>query len=175
MSRTFNAVYAEQKHLPFGDGVDSTNQFDHPIIERPPSRTAGHVRWIICAMLFFATSKNYMDRQVLGILATELQTKIGWSEAQYGYIVGAFQAAYAVGMLFAGWFIDRVGTRVGYALMMLVWSIASAAHALVSTVLGFGICRLFLGLGRGRQFPRSHQDHRRMVPAEGALARHRNL
>lgn len=104
-------------------------------------------------MLFFATTKNYMDRQVLGILATELQTKIGWSEAQYGYIVGAFQAAYAIGMLFAGWFIDRVGTRVGYALMMLVWSVASAAHALVSTVLGFGICRFLLGLGEGGNFP----------------------
>lgn len=116
-------------------------------------RAVGHLRWVICAMLFFATTKNYMDRQVLGILATELQTKIGWSEAQYGYIVGAFQAAYAIGMLFAGWFIDRVGTRVGYALMMLVWSIASAAHALVSTAMGFGICRFFLGLGEGGNFP----------------------
>jgi ACS family hexuronate transporter-like MFS transporter len=111
------------------------------------------VRWIICAMLLFATSKNYLDRQVLGILAVELQTKIGWSEAQYGYIIGAFQAAYAVGMVFAGWFIDRVGTRVGYAVMMFVWSLASAAHALVSTVLGFGLCRLFLGLGEGGNFP----------------------
>lgn len=133
--------------------MESVDQFDHQIVERPPSRTAGHVRWVICAMLFFATSKNYMDRQVLGILATELQTKIGWSEAQYGYIISAFQAAYAVGMLFAGWFIDRVGTRVGYALMMLVWSLASAAHALVSTALGFGVCRFFLGLGEGGNFP----------------------
>ncbi len=133
--------------------MESAGQLDDQVIERPPSRAAGHVRWIICAMLFFATSKNYMDRQVLGILATELQAKIGWSEAQYGYIISAFQAAYAVGMLFAGWFIDRVGTRIGYALMMLVWSIASAAHALVSTALGFGVCRFFLGLGEGGNFP----------------------
>lgn len=104
-------------------------------------------------MLFFATTKNYMDRQVLGILAVQLQARIGWSEAQYGYIIGAFQAAYAVGMLFAGWFMDRVGTRIGYALMMLVWSLASAAHALVSSVLGFGICRALLGLGEGGNFP----------------------
>ncbi len=133
--------------------MESAGQTDDQVIERAPSRTAGHVRWVICAMLFFATSKNYMDRQVLGILATELQTKIGWNEAQYGYMIGAFQAAYAVGMLFAGWFIDRVGTRVGYALMMFVWSLASAAHALVSTALGFGICRVFLGLGEGGNFP----------------------
>lgn len=131
----------------------SAGEIDHALVERPPSRTAGHVRWIICAMLFVATTKNYVDRQVLGILATQLQTKIGWSDAQYGYIVGAFQAAYAVGLLFAGWFIDRVGTRVGFALMMLVWSLASAAHALVSTALGFGICRFFLGLGEGGNFP----------------------
>jgi ACS family hexuronate transporter-like MFS transporter len=104
-------------------------------------------------MLFFATSKNYMDRQILGILATELQTKVGWNEAQYGYMIGAFQAAYAVGMLFAGWFIDGVGTRVGYALMLMVWSLASAAHALASTALGFGVCRLILGLGEGGNFP----------------------
>ena len=131
----------------------SAGQIDHPTADRSSSRTGGHVRWIICAMLFFATTKNYMDRQVLGILAVELQAKIGWSQAQYGYIVSAFQAAYAVGLLFAGWFIDRVGTRTGYAVMMLVWSLASAAHALVSTVLGFGICRFFLGLGEGGNFP----------------------
>lgn len=104
-------------------------------------------------MLFFATSKNYMDRQVLGILATELQTRLGWTEIQYGYIISAFQVAYAIGLVAAGRFLDRVGTRLGYALMMLVWSLASAAHALVSTALGFGICRFFLGLGEGGNFP----------------------
>ncbi|HEX4022658.1 MAG TPA: MFS transporter [Acidobacteriaceae bacterium] len=128
-------------------------QFYDRTTERTPSRTAGHVRWVICAMLFFAATKNYMDRQVLGILAAELQTKLHWTEAEYGYIVSAFQAAYAIGMVLAGWFVDRVGTRIGYALMMLVWSLASAAHALVSTALGFGICRFFLGLGEGGNFP----------------------
>ena len=144
-----NARRDIQKLPNHGDVVDSADQ----AIERPASRTAGRVRWMICAMLLFATSKNYMDRQVLGLLATQLQTKIGWSEAQYGYMISAFQAAYAVGMVFAGWFIDRVGTRIGYALMMLVWSLASAAHALASTVLGFGVCRFLLGLGEGGNFP----------------------
>ena len=126
---------------------------DKPSRSQQPSRTSGHVRWVICAMLFYATSKNYMDRQVLGILATELQSKLHWTEAEYGYIISAFQAAYAIGLVVAGRFIDRVGTRLGYALMMLVWSAASAAHALVSTALGFGICRFFLGLGEGGNFP----------------------
>ncbi|MGH9529281.1 MAG: MFS transporter [Terriglobales bacterium] len=76
----------------------------------------GHHRWIICALLFFATTINYMDRQILGILAPFLQKSIGWNELQYGYIVTAFQAAYALGLLFVGRLIDRVGTRIGYAL-----------------------------------------------------------
>lgn len=155
--------------------MESTDSYAEPLDavspEHPPSRMIGHLRWVICAMLFFATTKNYMDRQVLGILATELQTKIGWSEAQYGYIVSAFQAAYAVGMVFAGWFIDRVGTRVGYALMMLVWSLASAAHALASTVLTFGIARFFLGLGEGGNFPAAIKTTAEWFPRkERALA-----
>lgn len=140
-------------------------------VKRPPWRIAGNLRWVVCAMLFFATTKNYMDRQVLGILATELQTKIGWNEAEYGYIVSAFQAAYAIGMVFAGWFIDRVGTRVGYALMMLVWSLASAAHALASTVMTFAICRFFLGLGEGGNFPAAIKTTAEWFPRkERALA-----
>lgn len=133
--------------------MDASEQSTAKIAANPTLRTTGHVRWVVCAMLFYATSKNYMDRQVLGILATELQSKLHWTEADYGYIVSAFQTAYAIGLVVAGRFIDRVGTRVGYACMMLAWSAASAAHALVSTALGFGICRFFLGLGEGGNFP----------------------
>lgn len=111
------------------------------------------MRWSICAMLFFATSINYMDRQVLGILAPLLQRTIGWSESQYGYIIGGFQVAYAVGMVLSGRLIDRIGTRIGYALVMGVWSLSAMAHSLVSTVLGFGIARFFLGLGEAGNFP----------------------
>src|SRR6516164_8933896 len=75
----------------------------------------GRYRWRICALLFFVTTLNYMDRQVLGVLAPELQRVIGWDELQYGYIVAGFQAAYALGLVAAGGFIDRVGTRIGYA------------------------------------------------------------
>jgi MFS transporter, ACS family, hexuronate transporter len=113
----------------------------------------GNYRWRICALLFFATTINYVDRQVLGVLAPQLQTVIGWNEVQYGYIVTAFQAAYAIGLLVVGRFIDRVGTRVGYALAIGVWSIAAMSHALVSTVVGFGIARFLLGLGEAGNFP----------------------
>lgn len=111
------------------------------------------VRWVICAMLFFATSKNYLDRQVLGILADTLQHQFHWSEVQYGYIISSFQLAYALGLTFSGPLIDRLGTRIGYALMVGAWSLASAAHALVHSILGFGIARFFLGLGEAGNFP----------------------
>jgi MFS transporter, ACS family, hexuronate transporter len=111
------------------------------------------VRWSICAILFFATSINYMDRQVLGLLAPTLQHSIGWTEAQYGYIVGAFQFAYAIGLILAGRMVDKLGSRLGYAIVMALWSLASAAHALASSAFGFGVARFFLGLGESGGFP----------------------
>jgi ACS family hexuronate transporter-like MFS transporter len=120
-----------------------------------PSSSApvGKYRWRICALLFFATTINYMDRQVLGVLAPYLQNVIGWNELQYGYIVTSFQAAYAVGLLIAGGIIDRVGTRLGYALAIGLWSLAAMSHSLVHTVLGFGAVRFLLGLGESGNFP----------------------
>src|ERR671925_1676744 len=82
-------------------------------------------RWTVCALLFAATTINYIDRQVLGILAPDLQQQIGWNELQYGYIVSAFQAAYAIGLALAGRLMDRVGTRIGYGLAVTVWSVAA--------------------------------------------------
>src|SRR5262249_54419425 len=113
----------------------------------------GHYRWYICALLFFATTINYVDRQVIGVLAPELQKIIGWSEIQYGWIITAFQAAYAIRFLIAGRFIDRVGTRLGYAVMFAVWSVAAIGHSLATTVLGFGVARFALGLGESGNFP----------------------
>ncbi len=117
------------------------------------SQAVGHYRWTICALLFFGTTMNYVDRQVLGLLAPELQTKIGWTEVQYGYIVTAFQAAYALGLLLMGRLIDLIGTRVGYALSIGIWSLSAAAHALARTPLGFGAARFALGLGEAGNFP----------------------
>jgi ACS family hexuronate transporter-like MFS transporter len=113
----------------------------------------GRVRWGICALLFFATTINYVDRAVLGVLAPLLRTEIGWSDLEYGRISAAFTLAYAIGFLFAGWFIDRFGTKVGYALYLIVWSLAAAGHALAASAIGFGIARFALGLGESGNFP----------------------
>jgi ACS family hexuronate transporter-like MFS transporter len=135
--------------LPTTPSHDETEQLPAP--SQIPR--VGNVRWTVCAMLFFATSINYMDRQVLGILAPVLQHSIGWTEQQYSYIVIAFQFSYAIGLIVAGRLIDRIGTRIGYALIMGIWSISAMAHSLATTALGFGIARFFLGLGESGNFP----------------------
>lgn len=113
----------------------------------------GRYRWTICALLFFATTINYIDRQVMGVLAPTLQHEFGWSETQYANITMLWTAAYAVGFLGVGRFMDRVGVRIGFAASVTVWSIAAACHALVRTVLGFGFARFALGLGESGNFP----------------------
>ena len=115
----------------------------------------GRYRWIVCALLFFATTINYIDRQVLGILAPDLQKSIGWNEVEYGYIVTAFTGAYALGLLLTGRILDRIGTRLGFAIAVVLWSLAAMAHGLARTALGFGIARFLLGLGEAANFPAS--------------------
>src|SRR5258706_5224729 len=112
-------------------------------------------RWVICALLFFATTINYMDRQVLGILAPTLQKDIGWSEAQYGAIVSWFTLAYAIGYLGAGRLMDKIGTRLGFAMSIVIWSLAAIAHSFARTVTGFGLARAALGVGESGNFPAS--------------------
>jgi ACS family hexuronate transporter-like MFS transporter len=121
--------------------------------ESSPSARLGRVRWTICAMLFVATSINYMDRQVLSILKPTLEHSIGMTELDYGHIVGFFTFAYAVGLLAAGRFVDKVGTRIGYMVIMAVWSLSAMGHALANTVFEFGIARTCLGLGESGNFP----------------------
>ncbi len=113
----------------------------------------GRYRWVICALLFFATTINYIDRQILGLLAPILQKEIGWTEIEYGYIVTAFQGSYAIGLLFFGWFIDKYGTKIGYTVSVVWWSVAAMAHALVKTPLGFGTARAGLGVSESGNFP----------------------
>ena len=133
--------------------------------------TIGRYRWVICALLFFATTINYMDRQVLGILAPTLQKDIGWSEAQYGAIVSWFTLAYAFGYLGAGGMMDKLGTRIGFAISVFVWSIAAMAHALARTVTGFGVARFVLGIGESGNFPASIKTVAEWFPVkERALA-----
>ncbi|MBZ5723409.1 MAG: MFS transporter [Acidobacteriia bacterium] len=113
------------------------------------------MRWTVCALLFFATTINYVDRQVLSLLAKTLETKIGWNDIEYSNITTAFTAAYAIGMLGVGRLLDRYGTRVGFALAVAVWSAAAMAHAAATTAFTFGIARAFLGLGEAANFPAS--------------------
>src|SRR5579859_5624837 len=115
----------------------------------------GYFRWIICALLLFGTTKNYMDRQVLGILKDTLQHDFHWNEIDYGNLVSAFQIAYAVGMLLVGRLIDKLGTRLGYALAMIFWSLASMGTALANSLSGFMLSRYALGFGESAVFPAS--------------------
>jgi MFS transporter, ACS family, hexuronate transporter len=132
---------------------------------------AGKFRWVICAVLFIGITKNYMDRQVLGVLKVTLQTNLGWNELDYSRLVFAFQAAYAAGLLITGGLVDRVGTRIGYGIAMVFWSLASMAHAFCNSLFSFGAARAALGLGESGAFPASIKTVTEWFPQkERALA-----
>ena len=118
-----------------------------------PGNGIGRVRWFVCALLFLATTTNYMDRQVLGILAPVLQKDLHWTEESYGNMIACFTFAYGLSYILAGRVIDRLGTRKGYGLFVAIWSISSAAHAFVNSAFGFGVARFFLGIGESGNFP----------------------
>lgn len=110
-------------------------------------------RWTVCALLFAVTTVNYMDRQVLGILAPTLQRELHWSESQYGDVVSWFSLVYAFGFLAAGRLLDRVGVRRGLAVAVIAWSLAAIGHAFARTTAGFSAARALLGLGESANFP----------------------
>src|SRR5437868_7688029 len=139
---TINADRVPDAHLDSGAAITQ-------------SPRASHVRWMICTLLLLGVTKNYMDRQVLGVLKTTLQHDLGWNEIDYGNLIFAFQTAYAIGMLVMGRLIDRLGTRLGYALAMMFWSLASMAHAMASSFTSFIVARSALGLGEAGVFPAS--------------------
>lgn len=159
-----------------------------------PVRRVSYYRWVICALLFFAATVNYIDRQVLGLLKPTLQGEFGWSETDYGWIVFSFQTAYAIGLLFVGRLMDRFGTKKGFAYSITLWSLAAMAHAwalpigmigaavlgvfgVISettafvSVVGFIIVRFLLGLGEAGNFPASIKTVAEWFPKkERALA-----
>jgi MFS transporter, ACS family, hexuronate transporter len=131
----------------------------------------GRYRWSICALLFFAATINYVDRQVIGILKPTLQAEIGWSESDYGWIVFAFQFAYGLSFIGAGTLMDRLGTRLGYSLAIVFWSLAAMGHAIARTAFGFGVARFLLGIGEAGTFPASIKTVAEWFPKkERALA-----
>lgn len=110
-------------------------------------------RWLIVGLLFLATCINYLDRQIIGLLKPILEKEFNWSETDYAHLVMAFTAAYAIGLLVAGGIIDRIGTKLGYAITIIVWSVAGMMHALARSVTGFALARVGLGLGEAGNFP----------------------
>lgn len=113
----------------------------------------GNYRWVVCALLFLATTINYVDRQILSLIKEQLDRDIGWTNQQFGWVNSSFQLAYGVGLLGFGWFVDRFGTKIGYTVSIVAWSISAAAHALVGSVGGFLTARAALGLGEAGNFP----------------------
>jgi MFS transporter, ACS family, hexuronate transporter len=157
-----------------------------------------HYRWVICALMFFATTINYVDRQVLGILGPSLTAEFGWSETNFSFIVSAFTLAYAVGYVAAGRMMDRIGERKGFAVVVGAWSLAAMAHGMIgplvysglpwlsamlggsllgavtptiASVAGFSAARVALGLAEGGCFPGAIKTVGQWHPKrEGALS-----
>jgi ACS family hexuronate transporter-like MFS transporter len=138
---------------------------------RELSQKIGRYRWTICALVFFATTVNYLDRQVLSLLKDRLEVEFNWSDSDYANIVAVFQFVYAISMLFAGRLIDWLGTKLGYALSLLVWSIGAMVHALARGTGGFMIARGVLGFGESGNFPAAIKTTAEWFPKkERALA-----
>ena len=138
-------------------------------------QTIGKYRWTICALLFFATTVNYLDRQVLSLLKPELEKPelFGWTNSQYADIASVFQLTYAIAMLFAGRIIDKMGTKKGFTWAIIIWSVGAIIHALAIpigksmaavlgwvgiaaipvSVLGFMVSRAVLAIGEAGNFP----------------------
>ncbi len=135
----------------------------------------GRYRWTVCSLLFVATTINYMDRQVIGLLEPTLKHDFGWSDTTFGAINGIFQFFYAAGLLFFGAIIDRVGTKIGYAISIIGWSLSAMGHALARTTFGFTIARSASGCQRSRQLSFGDQSHSGMVSQKGAGVGHRHL
>jgi len=132
----------------------------------------GKYRWIILSLVFFATTINYLDRQVISLLKDDyLQPVFGWTESDYGLVVGVFQLSYAVGMLCVGRFVDKIGTKLGYAISLTVWSLAAIGHAFARRTIDFAVARGLLGVSEAGNFPAAVKSVAEWFPKkERALA-----
>src|SRR5438067_7317709 len=155
-----------------GAPASASSQISEKVLPKGLSSSViGGFRWVICTLVLVGVTKNYMDRQVLGVLKTTLQHDLGWNEIDYSNLVFVFQAAYAVGIVVAGRLIDWLGTRAGYALSMIFWSFASMAHAACGSFFSFAAARSALGLGESAVFPASIKTVAEWFPQrERALA-----
>ena len=117
------------------------------------NHSSGNIRWTVVVLLFFATTINYIDRQILSLIKPILDKELGWSNTDFGLVNSAFQGAYGLSLLFFGWFVDRYGAKIGYAVSIAFWSLAAMVHAMAGTASSFFIARAALGLGEGGNFP----------------------
>lgn len=128
-------------------------------------------RWLIVTLLFFATTINYIDRQIIGLLKPLLEKEFNWTETNFAHIIMAFTASYAVGLITVGWLIDKIGTKLGYIVSVIFWSIAGMLHAFAGSAFGFGMARVALGLGEAGNFPAAMKTVAEWFPnRERALA-----
>ena len=149
------------------------NLASSPVVESTTGKQSkiGKYRWTICSLIFYATTINYLDRQVISLLKPTLEKEFSWTETDYSNIVVAFQFAYALGMVGAGRVIDKVGTKIGYALTLTLWSIASVLHAFATGTLSFAVFRAFLGVTEAGNFPAAFKTVAEWFPKkERALA-----
>jgi ACS family hexuronate transporter-like MFS transporter len=153
--------------------MQTINNPTPPVVGSPPADgKVGTYRWRIVGLLFFATTINYLDRQVISLLKDDyLEPLFGWTEMDYANVVIAFQIAYAAGMLGAGWLIDKIGTKLGYALVLVVWSVAAILHAFARSTFGFVAARALLGVSEAGNFPAAIKTTAEWFPKkERALA-----
>ena len=156
--------------------TNSTPSTEHETTVSAPQST--NVRWFVCALLFAATTINYMDRSALALIEPLLHLPfMGWIPGvapefqvtyhlNYAHIVECFMVAYGFGFLIAGRVIDKLGTKTGYALTILIWACASISHSIVTSVIGFCIARIFLGLGESGNFPAAIKATTEWFPSE---------
>ncbi|MCK7557316.1 MFS transporter [Chitinophaga sedimenti] len=125
-------------------------------------------RWNVVTLLFFATTINYIDRQIMGLLKDDLTVAFGWTETDYGNLVTAFSAAYAIGLLAFGRIVDKLGSKMGYTISITIWSIAAMLNGLAKSTFGFGAARVALGFGEGGNFPSAIKATAEWFPKKNA-------
>src|SRR5882757_3742715 len=153
------------------ESIEDRTASPKSIPQTDAARPADNYRWVVCALLFFAATINYMDRQIIGLLKPILAQEFNWTETDYANIVFSFQLAYAIGLLTVGGVIDRIGVKRGFSLAVILWSIAAAAHGWARSVAGFCVARFGLGMAEAGNFPASIKSVGEWFPKkERALA-----
>ena len=139
------------------------------------NKKIGNYRWTICALVFFATTVNYLDRQVISLLKSVLSTELNWDDGDYANIEISFKLFYSFGMIIAGRVVDKLGTKKGYALATGLWSLAAVGHAFANSAFGFMIARAALGVTEAGNFPAAIKSTAEWFPKKRKSVGNRNI